>query len=152
MDLAHLLLLTPFVAMIVLLLIGFPIAFSLFASGVLGILIVTGDANTMVNLVGMVAYDTVANYTLTTVPMFILMAFLASSGGLAEELFKAASDWLGHLPAGLAIGTCVAVGIFGAMSGVSMAAATVMAQVALPEMRRAGYSDTLAAGVVGVGA
>ena len=152
MDLAHLLLLAPFVAMIALLLIGFPIAFSLLASGVLGILILTRDANTMINLVGMVAYDSVANYMLTTVPMFILMAFLASSGGLAEELFKAASDWLGHLPAGLAIGTCVAVGIFGAMSGVSMAAATVMTQVALPQMRRAGYSDTLAAGVVGVGA
>ncbi len=152
MDLAHILLLAPFVVMIVLLLVGFPIAYSLLASGVVGLLIVTHDPNTTLNLVGMVAYDSVANYTLTTVPMFILMAFLASSGGLAEELFKAASDWLGHLPAGLAIGTCVAVGIFGAMSGVSMAAATVMAQVALPQMRRAGYSDTLSAGVVGVGA
>jgi TRAP-type C4-dicarboxylate transport system permease large subunit len=84
--------------------------------------------------------------------MFILMAFLASAGGLAEDLFKAASDWLGHLPGGLAIGTCVAVGIFGAMSGVSMAAATVMCQVALPQMRRRGYSDILSCGVVGVGA
>jgi C4-dicarboxylate transporter, DctM subunit len=153
MDFAHLLLLTPFVVMIVLLLIGFPISFSLLLSGVLGILIVTGgNAKTMLNLVGMVAFDSVANYTLTTVPMFILMAFLASSGGLADELFKAASDWLGHLPGGLAIGTCVAVGIFGAMSGVSMAAATVMTQVALPQMRRIGYSDSLSAGVVGVGA
>jgi tripartite ATP-independent transporter DctM subunit len=84
--------------------------------------------------------------------MFILMAFLASAGGLADDLFKAASDWLGHLPGGLAIGTCVAVGIFGAMSGVSMAAATVMCQVALPQMRRRGYSDILSCGVVGVGA
>ena len=74
---------------------------------------VTGDGNTVMNMVGIVAYESVANYMLTTMPMFILMAFLASSGGLAEELFKAASDWLGHLPAGLAIGTCVAVGILG---------------------------------------
>lgn len=80
------------------------------------------------------------------------MAFLASSGGLAEDLFQAAADWLGHLRGGLAIGTCIAVGIFGAMSGVSLAAATVMTQVALPRMRRIGYSEELSAGVVGVGA
>ena len=152
MDLTNLLLLTPFVLMVVLLLIGFPIAFSLAAAGVLGVMLTKGDWGILINMIGMTAYDSVANYTLTTIPMFIFMAFLASSGGLADDLFKAASDWLGHLPGGLAIGTCVAVGIFGAMSGVSMAAATVMCQVALPQMRRRGYSDILSAGVVGVGA
>ena len=152
MDLTNLLLLTPFILMVVLLLIGFPIAFSLAAAGILGVLLTKGDWGTLINIIGMTAYDSVANYTLTTIPMFILMAFLASSGGLADDLFKAAADWLGHLPGGLAIGTCVAVGIFGAMSGVSMAAATVMCQVALPQMRRRGYSDILSCGVVGVGA
>jgi tripartite ATP-independent transporter DctM subunit len=152
MDLTNLLLLTPFVLMVVLLLIGFPIAFSLAAAGILGVMLTKGDWGTLINMIGMTAYDSVANYTLTTIPMFIFMAFLASSGGLADDLFKAASDWLGHLPGGLAIGTCVAVGIFGAMSGVSMAAATVMCQVALPQMRRRGYSDILSCGVVGVGA
>jgi C4-dicarboxylate transporter DctM subunit len=152
MDLTNLLLLTPFVLMVVLLLIGFPIAFSLAAAGILGVMLTKGDWGTLINMIGMTAYDSVANYTLTTIPMFIFMAFLASSGGLADDLFKAASDWLGHLPGGLAIGTCVAVGIFGAMSGVSMAAATVMCQVALPQMRSRGYSDILSCGVVGVGA
>ena len=152
MDLTNFLLLTPFILMVVLLLIGFPIAFSLAAAGILGILLTKGDWGTLINIIGMTAFDSVANYTLTTIPMFILMAFLASAGGLADDLFKAASDWLGHLPGGLAIGTCVAVGIFGAMSGVSMAAATVMCQVALPQMRRRGYSDILSCGVVGVGA
>jgi C4-dicarboxylate transporter DctM subunit len=152
MDLTNFLLLTPFILMVVLLLIGFPIAFSLAAAGVLGVMLTKGDWGTLINMIGMTAYDSVANYTLTTIPMFILMAFLASAGGLADDLFKAASDWLGHLPGGLAIGTCVAVGIFGAMSGVSMAAATVMCQVALPQMRRRGYSDILSCGVVGVGA
>lgn len=69
MDFAHFLLLMPFVAMVVLLLIGFPIAFSLLVSGVVGILIVTGSAKTVLNLVGMVAFDSIANYTLTTVPI-----------------------------------------------------------------------------------
>lgn len=146
-----LLLLTPFALMVVLLLIGFPIAFSLAAAGVAGILLVSGDVNTVIGVIGMVTYSTVASYVLTTLPMFILMAFLASSGGLAEDLFQAAADWPGHLRGGLAIGTCIAVGIFGAMSGVSLAA-TVMTQVALPRMRRIGYSEELSAGVVGVGA
>ena len=147
-----LMLILPFVAMVILLLIGFPIAFSIGIAGILGILLVTGDLNMIVGIVGMVTYSTVATYILTTIPMFILMAFLASSGGLAEDLFKAASDWFGHIRGGLAIGTCVAVGIFGAMSGVSLAAATVMTKIALPQMRRSGYSDILSAGVVGVGA
>jgi tripartite ATP-independent transporter DctM subunit len=148
MDLLYL---TPFALLIVLLIIGFPIAFSLAGAGILGLLL-TNDLNTLIGMVGMVAYSSVANYVLTSIPTFILMAFLASSGGLADDLFKAASDWLGHLRGGLAIGTCVAVGIFGAMSGVSLAAATVMTQVALPQMRRRGYSDILSSGVVGVGA
>lgn len=147
-----LLLLTPFALMVVLLLIGFPIAFSLATTGLLGVYLISNDINIVLGVIGMVTYSSVANYVLTTLPMFILMAYLASSGGLAEDLFQAASDWLGHLRGGLAIGTCVAVGIFGAMSGVSLAAATVMTQVALPRMRRVGYSQELSAGVVGVGA
>jgi C4-dicarboxylate transporter DctM subunit len=147
-----LLLLTPFGLMIVLLLIGFPIAFSLAGAGILGMFLSGGNLNTVMSMIGIVAYESVASYILTTLPMFILMAFLASSGGLADDLFKAASDWFGQLRGGLAIGTCVAVGIFGAMSGVALAAATVMTQVALPQMRRIGYSDILSAGVVGVGA
>jgi C4-dicarboxylate transporter, DctM subunit len=144
--------LTPFVLMIILLLIGFPIAFSLAGAGIFGILLSAGNLNTVMSVLGIVAYESVASYVLTTLPMFIVMAFLASSGGLADDLFNAASDWFGHLRGGLAIGTCIAVGIFGAMSGVALAAATVMTQVALPRMRRIGYSDILSAGVVGVGA
>jgi len=138
--------------MVILLLIGVPIAFSIGWAGILGILLIKWDLNYLAGIMGMVAYSTVASYILTAVPMFILMAFLASSGGLAEDLYKAASAWFGHIRGGLAIGTCLAVGIFGAMSGVSMAAATVMTQIALPQMRRIGYSDILSAGVVGVGA
>ena len=149
MDLLYLL---PFLIMVILLLLSVPIAFSIGWAGILGILLIKWDLAYLAGIMGMVAYSTVASYILTAVPMFILMAFLASSGGLAEDLYKAASAWFGHIRGGLAIGTCLAVGIFGAMSGVSMAAATVMTQIALPQMRRIGYSDILSAGVVGVGA
>ena len=144
-------LLLPFICMIILLLLGIPIAFSIAGAGILGILLVTGDLSMLLNILGVIPYTTVATYILTTIPMFIFMAYLASEGGLADGIFKAAGNWIGHIRGGLAIGTCVAAGIFGAMSGVSLAGATVMSQVALPEMRSVGYSDILSAGVVGIG-
>jgi tripartite ATP-independent transporter DctM subunit len=79
------------------------------------------------------------------------MAYLSASGGLASDLFEAASDWLSGIRGGLAIATVFACGIFGAMSGASVAAASVMATVAMPQMRRFGYSEVLASGVIAVG-
>jgi tripartite ATP-independent transporter DctM subunit len=94
----------------------------------------------------------VAEYTLTTIPMFILMAYFSASSGLARDLYTAGAHWLSRLRGGLAIATVFACGIFGAMSGASLAAAAVMSSIAMPEMRRHGYSDELAAGAIGVGA
>ena len=98
-----------------------------------------------------VPFNTVGDYNLTTVPMFVLMAFFSSSSGLAKDLYTAAANWLSHIRGGLAIATVFACGIFGAMSGASVAAAAVMSNVAMPNMRRYGYSETLAAGAIGVG-
>jgi len=142
----------PFLCMIVLMILGLPIAFSIGTAGMIGILIITGDLNMIIGIVGMASYTCVASYIFSTVPMFILMAFFASSGGLAKDLFDAADKWFSHLRGGLAIGTVFACGIFGAMSGVSSAAASVMSEIAIPNMRRLGYSETLSAGTVGVGA
>jgi tripartite ATP-independent transporter DctM subunit len=94
----------------------------------------------------------VADYALTTIPMFILMAFFSSSSGLARDLYAAGANWLSHIKGGLAIATVFACGIFGAMSGASVAAASVMSNIAMPEMRRHGYSEELAAGSIGIGA
>jgi TRAP-type C4-dicarboxylate transport system permease large subunit len=80
------------------------------------------------------------------------MAFFSASSGLARDLYAAASNWCSHIKGGLAIATVFACGIFGAMSGASTAAASVMSKIAMPEMRRHGYSDELAAGAIGVGA
>jgi tripartite ATP-independent transporter DctM subunit len=139
--------------MILLLLLGLPIAFSIGIAGLLGIWITTsGNWNTLIGIVGLTTYGSVATYVLTTIPMFILMAFLASAGGLAKDLYNAADKWLSHIRGGLAVGTVFACGVFGAMSGVSSAAASVMSEIAVPNMRRLGYSDVLSAGTVGVGA
>ena len=142
----------PFLIMVIALLLGVPIAFSLAGSGILGIYIVTGNWNMVLGVLGMAPFSTVADYALTTIPMFILMAYFSASSGLARDLFKAGANWLAHIRGGLGVATVFACGIFGAMSGASTAAASVMSTIAYPEMRRHGYSEPLAAGAVGIGA
>ena len=83
--------------------------------------------------------------------MFILMGALVSASGMSRELFRAANAWVGHLPGGMAIATIFACGGFAAINGSSIASAATMTQVALPEMRRAGYDPGLSAGVVAAG-
>jgi tripartite ATP-independent transporter DctM subunit len=142
----------PLVVMIACLLVGVPIAVALAVSGMLGIYLVTGDIAKVMGIVSLTPFSSVADYALTTIPMFILMAYLSASSGLARDLYTAASNWLSHIKGGLAIATVFACGIFGAMSGASVAAASVMSKIAMPEMRRHGYSDELAAGAIGIGA
>ena len=142
----------PLIVLILMLLFGVPIAVALAGSGMLGIYLVTGDFSKVLGIVSLAPFSTVADYALTTIPMFILMAYFSSSSGLAKDLYAAASAWLSHIRGGLAIATVFACGIFGAMSGASVAAASVMSNIAMPEMRRHGYSDELAAGAIGVGA
>jgi C4-dicarboxylate transporter, DctM subunit len=141
----------PLVALIICLLLGVPIAVALAGCGALGIFIVTGDFSKVIGIAGLAPYSTVGDYALTTIPMFILMAYFSASSGLARDLYTAAANSLSHIRGGLAIATVFACGIFGAMSGASVAAASVMSKIAMPEMRRHGYSDELAAGSIGVG-
>jgi tripartite ATP-independent transporter DctM subunit len=142
----------PFLVMVIALLLGVPIAFSLAGAGILGIYLYTGSWNMVIGILGMAPFSTVADYALTTIPMFILMAYFSASSGLARDLYTAGANWLSHIRGGLGIATVFACGIFGAMSGASVAAASVMSAIAYPEMRRFGYSEELAAGTVGIGA
>ena len=104
-------------------------------------------ATVVLRILGTTPFGATAEYVLTTIPMFILMAYFSASGGLARDLYTAGANWLSRVKGGLAIATVFACGIFGAMSGASLAAAAVMSSIAMPEMRRHGYSDELAAGV-----
>src|SRR3989441_7217322 len=141
----------PFVIMVGTLLLGLPIAFSLAVSGIVGIYLLGGDWNVVFRILGTTPFGVSADYVLTTIPMFILMAYFSASGGLARDLYTAGAHLLSRIKGGLAIATVFACGIFGAMSGASLAAAAVMSSIAMPEMRRHGYSDELAAGAVGGG-
>jgi tripartite ATP-independent transporter DctM subunit len=142
----------PLIVLVLALLFGVPIAVALAGSGMLGIYLITGDISKVMGILSLTPFSTVADYALTTIPMFILMAFFSASSGLARDLYTAAANWLSHIRGGLAIATVFACGIFGAMSGASTAAASVMSKIAMPEMRRHGYSDELAAGAIGIGA
>jgi len=142
----------PFLVMVIALLLGVPIAFSLAGAGILGIYLITGKWSMVFGILSMAPFSTVADYALTTIPMFILMAYFSASSGLARDLYTAGSKWLSHIRGGLGIATVFACGIFGAMSGASVASASVMSTVAMPEMRRFGYSEELAAGAIGIGA
>ena len=83
----------PFVTMIVFMILGLPIAFSIGTAGVVGILIITGNLNMVLTLLGITTFSSVASYVLSTLPMFILMAFISSAGGLARDVFNAADKW-----------------------------------------------------------
>jgi tripartite ATP-independent transporter DctM subunit len=142
----------PMLVLLLCLLAGVPIAVALAGAGMFGIWLITGDFTKVINIVGLVPFSSVADYQLTTIPMFILMAYFSASSGLARDLYNAAAAWLSHIRGGLAIATVFACGVFGAMSGASTAAASVMSKIAMPEMRRHGYSEELGAGSIGVGA
>ncbi len=79
------------------LLFGVPIAVALAGSGMFGIWLITGDFAKVLNIVGLVPFSSVADYQLTTIPMFILMAYFSASSGLARDLYAAAAAWLSHI-------------------------------------------------------
>ena len=138
------------IAVLVLMLIRVPIAVSLGAVAVAGFAYLVGLEPALGILIDS-PIRTVTNYSFSVVPMFILMGALVSASGMSRELFRAANAWAGHLPGGMAIATIFACGGFAAINGSSIASAATMTQVALPEMRRAGYDPGLSAGVVAAG-
>src|SRR5688572_11606889 len=96
-------------------------------------------------------YETGRNYTLSVVPLFILMGNFVTRAGMSHELFRAAYAFVGHLKGGLAMATILACAGFGAICGSSIATAATMAKVAYPSMKRFGYSDGLATGAIASG-
>ena len=137
-------------AIIALAFLRVPLAFALMAVSVLGI----GFAinwNIAFQLVPLTISDAVLSYDLAVVPMFILMGNVISKTGIANDLFRAAFAFVGHVRGGLALSTMVACSGFSAVCGSSYATAATMAKVAYPSMRRYGYSDEIASGTIAAG-
>ena len=112
----------------------------MFLAGFIGLVLVTGDANLPFARLKSETYSTFSSYSLSIVPMFLLMGHFATLGGMSQSLFKAAEGWLGHRKGGVAMAAVGACAGFGAICGSSLATAATMSRVALPELRRYGYS------------
>lgn len=135
------------VVMVLLLLSSLPVAFAMSIVGFLGFAAVVSP-KAAVSMITMDVYDTFSSYSLTVIPLFVLMGQVAFHAGISRGLFNAAYHWVGRLPGGLAIATVGACAAFGAICGSGPATAATMAMVALPEMRRYGYNMELACGTV----
>ena len=127
-----------------------PIGIAMGISGVVGFGLIAGVTPAL-NLLANVPLSVVTDYNLSVIPMFILMGALCSSAGMSTELFRASMAWVGHRRGGLALATIGACAGFAAINGSSVATAATMSQVALPEMRKAGYDGGLSAGLIAAG-
>lgn len=132
-------------AILVLLALRMPIGLSLTLVSAAGIAILRSPRSALSSLAA-VPYEFMSHWTLSAVPLFILMGAIASNTGMMEKLYYAMRLWLGKLPGGLAIATCFAGAGFSAVSGSSIATTAAMGRVAVPEMLRLGYDRGLATG------
>jgi C4-dicarboxylate transporter DctM subunit len=96
-------------------------------------------------------FERATSYTLVVIPLFVVMGYLAAQAGLSQTLFRAANVWLGHWRGGLAMATVAGCAGFGAICGSSVATGATMCSVALPEMRRYRYADSLSTGAIAAG-
>ncbi len=134
----------------VLIMLEVPVGVAMGIVGVAGTLWMLGpDATAIMSATSV--WESISNYTLTMLPLFVLMGNLAVQSGLSTKLFRSMAVLLGHRRGGLALATVGASAGFGMIAGSSMAATATMSRIALPEMERAGYPRPLAAGTVAAG-
>ena len=142
--------LTGFVALFILMLLRVPVGMAMGLVGVTGYGYLVGFAPAL-KLIGQTSMRTVTDYTFGVIPMFLLMGAFVTNSGISRELFRAANTLVGHLRGGLGIATVVACGGFAAICGSSVATAATFSTVAYPEMRRYGYPQSFATGVIAAG-
>jgi len=126
---------------------GIELAFAMILVGFVGFgYLISFEAS--FNMMAKDVFDTFESYSLTVVPLFILMGQIAFNAGIARRLYDTAHKFIGHIPGGLAIATVAGATIFKAISGSTVATAVTFASVAVPEMDRFGYSKKLSTGIV----
>lgn len=138
------------VALLALIAIGMPVGFVMCIVGFGGYAALTSFAAAF-GLLKIVPYETCANYSLSVIPLFILMGYFALYSGLSRELFTFFYRWMGFVPGGLAIATVGGCAGFAAICGASPATAATMGTVAIPEMKKYNYKSSLATGCVAAG-
>jgi C4-dicarboxylate transporter DctM subunit len=139
-----------FVALFVLMALRVPIGIAMGIVGVAGFGLLS-SLNPALNLLAQSPIRVSTDWDLAVIPMFILMGSFATASGMSRELFRASNAWLGHRRGGLAMATVTACAGFAAINGSSVATAATMTNIALPEMRKAGYEAGFGTGVIAAG-
>ena len=139
-----------FIVVLALVLLRMPIAIAMGLVGIIGYAQET-TLRASISMAGRLIIDTAQDYGLSVVPLFILMGLFVNKGGLSRELYRVSYVFLGHFKGGLAMATIMACGGFAAICGSSLATAATMSKVALPEMRKYGYSDELSTASIAAG-
>jgi C4-dicarboxylate transporter DctM subunit len=139
-----------FAVLLALILLRVPIAVAMALVGVGGTAWLSGWPAALA-VVRLGPFERASSYTLVVIPLFVLMGYLSARAGLSQSLFRAANAWLGHWRGGLAMATVAGCAGFGAICGSSVATGATMCSVALPEMRRYRYADSLSTGSIAAG-
>ncbi|MBS0537277.1 MAG: TRAP transporter permease [Proteobacteria bacterium] len=139
-----------FVVLFALMLLRVPVGMAMGLVGVGGYAYLSGGGPAL-KLIGQTSMRTVTDYQFGVIPMFLLMGAFVSTSGVSRELFRAANTLIGHRKGGLGLATIVSCGGFAAISGSSVATAATFSTVAYPEMRRYGYPQSFATGVIAAG-
>jgi tripartite ATP-independent transporter DctM subunit len=139
-----------FVVLLILVFLHMPISIVMVVVGTIGYALVVNPQAALVKL-GTDTFNNAAVYTLSVIPMFLLMGLFLGTSGLARRLFDAFNAWLGHVRGGLAIASITACAFFAAVSGSNIGTAATIGKVAVPEMRLHKYKDSLSAGCVAAG-
>ncbi|ALA17707.1 MULTISPECIES: TRAP transporter large permease [unclassified Chelatococcus] len=134
-------------ALVVLIAVGMPIGVGMLLVSFIGVGLIRNDVVAM-RMLGQVANDSLEEYLFAVVPLFVLMGLLVTTSGVGRDTFDVFQRLLRRLTAGLGVATVFANAVFAAITGISIASATVFARVAVPEMRRHGYTRAFATGVV----
>ncbi|MEM7471846.1 MAG: TRAP transporter large permease [Pseudomonadota bacterium] len=143
--------LLSFPVLLVLIFLRIPLAASMFLVGLVGTYLIEGNMRAIDSSLRAFTFSTFTSYSLSIIPLFLLMSEFAIRGGMSAALFRAAEALLGHLRGGVAMSAIGASAGFGAVCGSSLATASAMGQVALPELKRAGYSGALSTGALAAG-
>jgi tripartite ATP-independent transporter DctM subunit len=127
-----------------------PVGMAMLAAGYFGTVLISGSRSANALLVTE-TFSATSNYSLTVIPLFILMGNIASAAGFSNRLYEAAFAWVGRLKGGLASASIVGCAAFSAVCGSSVATAVTIGKVALPQMKRFGYSNALSTGAIAAG-
>lgn len=133
--------------LLILFLIGMPVAFSMALVGLVGFAYL-GGIESALTLLAQDIFETLSSYPLSVIPMFILMGSFAFAAGISQRLYTTSYTWVGQLRGGLTVATVLACSGFAAICGSTAATAATMGRIALPEMKKYGYDDELATGTV----